>query len=156
PEQGARQIRPEVELLKQSVSEKLQAAADKLGLTPEQRDKIKEVHRSFEARRQALRDERRALHQSDAAAINAILTPEQREKVQALTEDRVEPQTADQGPVALGPDASKRDTLAQKIRAAEGIELTPEQRTKIVEQLRGSAQKYHAQRRARHELVHEE
>src|SRR5262249_4515452 len=78
-QEEGRQIRPEVDLLKQSVSEKLQEAADRLGLTTEQRDKFKEVHRSFEARRQTLRDERRTLHQTDLQAISAILTPEQRE-----------------------------------------------------------------------------
>jgi Spy/CpxP family protein refolding chaperone len=154
--QEARQIRPEVEKLKQSVSEKLQAAADKLGLTTEQRDKIREVHRSFEARRQALRDERRALHESDLQAINAILTPQQREKVQALKEDRVEPQKADEGPVALAQDAAVRDTLEEKLRAAESLELTREQRMRIGQQLSSSAEKYIQQRRARRALVEEE
>jgi Spy/CpxP family protein refolding chaperone len=154
--QEARQIRPEVEKLKQSVSEKLQAAADKLGLTKEQRDKIKEVQRSFEARRQALRDERRALHESDLQAINEILTPEQREKVQALKEDRVETQGADEGPVAPAQDAAVHDTLVEKLRAAESIDLTREQRTKIVQQLSSSAEKYLQQRRARRALVEEE
>jgi Spy/CpxP family protein refolding chaperone len=154
--QEAREIRPEVEKLKQSVSEKLQAAADKLGLTPEQRDKIKEVHRSFEARRQALRDERHALHESDLKAIGAILTPEQREKVRALMEDRVEPQKADEGPVAPAQDAAVRDTFAEKLRAAENLDLTREQRMKISQQLSGSAEKYYQQRRARRALVEEE
>jgi Spy/CpxP family protein refolding chaperone len=154
--QEARQIRPEVEKLKQSVAEKLQAAAEKLGLTQEQRDKIKEVHRSFETRRQALRDERRALHENDLKAINEILTPEQREKVQALKEDRVETQGTDEGPVAPAQDAAVRDTLEEKLRAAENIDLTREQRTKIVQQLSSSAEKYFQQRRARRALVEEE
>jgi hypothetical protein len=47
--QEARQIQPDVDLLKQSISEQLQAAADKLELTSEQRDKIKEIHRALEA-----------------------------------------------------------------------------------------------------------
>jgi Spy/CpxP family protein refolding chaperone len=154
--QEAREIRPEVEKLKQSVSEKLQAAADKLGLTQEQRDKIKGIQSSFETRRQALRDERRALHENDLKAINEILTPEQREKVQALKEDRVEPQGTDQGPVAPAQDAAVRDTLEEKLRAAESIDLTQEQRTKIVQQLSSSAEKYLQQRRARRALVEEE
>src|SRR5262245_12167698 len=122
--QEARQIRPEVDLLKQSVSEKLQAAAEKLGLTPEQRDKIKETHRSFEAQRRALRDQQRELYESDLKAIGAILTPEQRDKVQGLMEDRVETQEGGEGPVAWTQGASVRDTLVQKLRAAEQLGLT--------------------------------
>src|SRR5262245_36975349 len=79
--QEPRDLRPEVDLLKQSVSEKLQAAADRLGLSQEQRDKIKETHKSFEAQRQALRDQRRELCRADRNNINSILTPEQRTKV---------------------------------------------------------------------------
>ena len=154
--QESADLRPEVDLLKQSVSEKLQAAAEKLGLTPEQRDKIKEVHRSFEARRQTLRDERRALHQTDLQAISAILTPEQREKVKALTEDRVEPQKADEGPVAPAQDAAVRDTFAEKLRVAEGLALTQDQRMRIRQQLSSSAEKYRQNRRARRDLVEAE
>ena len=155
--QEARQIRPEVDLLKQSVSEKLQAVAERLGLTPEQRDKIKEIHRSFEARRQELRDQRRDLHQGDLKAISEILTPEQREKVQALTEDRVEAQEASQGPVAWAQDASLYDSFVQKFRTArEQLGLTSEQRDQIRERLAGSAEKYREQRRARRDLVEEE
>jgi Spy/CpxP family protein refolding chaperone len=155
--QEARQIRPEVDLLKQSVSEKLQAAADQLGLTQEQREKIKEIHRSFEARRQELRDQRRDLHQGDLKAIDEILTPEQREKVQALTEDRVETQEANQGPVAWAQDASLYDSFMQKLRTArEQLGLTSEQRSQIRERLAGSAEKYREQHRARRDLVEEE
>jgi Spy/CpxP family protein refolding chaperone len=155
-QEEGRQIRPEVDLLKQSVSEKLQEAADRLGLTTEQRDKFKEVHRSFEARRQTLRDERRALHQTDLQAISAILTPEQREKVKALTEDRVEPQKADEGPVAPAQDAAVRDTFAEKLRVAEGLALTQDQRMRIRQQLSSSAEKYRQNRRARRDLVEAE
>jgi Spy/CpxP family protein refolding chaperone len=155
--QEANQIRPEVDLLKQSVSEKLQAAADQLGLTAEQREKIKEIHRSFEARRQELRDQRRDLHQADLKAISEILTPEQREKVQALTEDRVEVREAGQAPIAWAQDASSFDSIVQKLRnAREELGLTSDQRYQIRERLVGSVQKYREQRRARHDLVHEE
>jgi Spy/CpxP family protein refolding chaperone len=155
--QEASQIRPEVDLLKQSVSEKLQAAADQLGLSQEQREKIKEIHRSFEARRQESRDQRRDLHQSDLKAISEILTPEQREKVQALVEDRVETQEAGQGPVAWAQDASLFDSVVQKLRIArEQLGLTSEQRYQIRERLAGSVEKYREQRRARRDLVEAE
>src|SRR5262245_22748199 len=152
--QDARQIRPEVDLLKQSVSEKLQAAAEMLGLTQEQRDKIKEVHRSFEARRQAMREQRRALLQSDLRAISESLTPEQREKAQAFLEDQVESRGSD---AASATDAASiRETFAQKLRAAENLSLTSDQRTRIVERLTSSYGKYREQRRARRDLIEAE
>jgi Spy/CpxP family protein refolding chaperone len=152
--QEANQIRPEVELLKQSVSEKLQAAAEKLGLTSEQRDKIKEIHRSLEPKRQALRDQRRELFQIDLKAIREILTPEQREKVDALMEDRVEAPEAGDGKVAWVQEASLNDSFLQKLRAAaEQIGLSSAQREQIREQLAGSFGKYREQRHARRELI---
>jgi Spy/CpxP family protein refolding chaperone len=155
--QEARQIRPEVDLLKQSVSEKLQAAADKLGLSQEQRDKIKETRRSFEAKRQELREQHRALYQSDIKAIEAILTPEQRTQVQSLTDEPVEAQEAGEGQLAWTQAATARDTLVHKLRAAaEKIGLSSDQRYQIREQLAGSVEKYRDQRHARRELVKEE
>jgi Spy/CpxP family protein refolding chaperone len=155
--QEARQIRPEVDLLKQSVSEKLQAAADKLGLTPEQREKIREIHRSFEARRQALRDQRRDLYQGDLKSIGDILNPEQRQKAENLMEDRVDAQRADEGPIAWAEEALLHDSFAHKLRvAAEHLGLSPEQRYQIRERLTGSVAKYREQRRARRDLVEAE
>jgi Spy/CpxP family protein refolding chaperone len=152
--QESRQIRPEVDLLKQSVSEKLQAAADKLGLTPEQRDKIKETHSSFEAKRRELRDQHRELYQSDLKAIGEILTPEQRAQVHSFMEEPVEAQEAGEGPLAWTQAATVRDTLVHKLRAAaEKIGLTSEQRYQIRDQLAGSVEKYRDQRHARRELV---
>jgi Spy/CpxP family protein refolding chaperone len=152
--QEARQTRPEIDLLKQSVSEKLQAVADQLGLTPEQRDKIKELHRSFEAKRQALRDQRRELCEGDFKAISEVLTADQREKVKAFMEDKVEAQEAVEGPFAWAQDVSLRDTLAQKLRStAEQLGLTSEQRKQIGEQLAGSLEKHREARRGRRELV---
>jgi Spy/CpxP family protein refolding chaperone len=150
-------IRPEVDLLKQSVSEKLQSVAERLGLSQEQRDKIKETHRSFEARRQALRDQRRELHQSDLKSISDILTPNQRTQVDDLIDDRVDAQKADEGPVAWAEEALLHDSFAHKVRvAAEKLGLTPEQRYQIKERLAGSVEKYREHRRARRELVEAE
>src|SRR5262249_13198164 len=123
----------------------------------EQREKIKEIHRSFEARRQELHDRRHDLFQSDLKAIDAILTPEQREKVQAFLEDRVESPEAGEGPVAWTANASLNDSFLQKLRAAaEQIGLTTEQRDRIRERLAGSVPKYREQRHARRALVEEE
>jgi Spy/CpxP family protein refolding chaperone len=155
--QDAREIRPEVDLLKQSVSEKVQAVAERLGLTQEQRDKIKETHRSFEAQRQALRDQRRDLYQSDFKSIGDILSPEQRKQIDELMEDRVETQKADEGPIAWAEEALLHDSFAHKLRvAAEQLGLSSDQRYQIKERLAGSVEKYRAQRRARRELVEAE
>ena len=48
-------LRPEIEQLTQTVSETLQAAADRLGLTSEQRDKIAGIRSSHEDQFKALR-----------------------------------------------------------------------------------------------------
>jgi Spy/CpxP family protein refolding chaperone len=155
--QEAREIRPEVDLLKQSVSEKLQGAAEHLGLTQEQRDKIKETHRSFGAQRQALRDQRHDLYQSDLKSISEILTAEQRKKVDDLIEDRLDAPKADEGPIAWAEEALLHDSFAHRLRAAaEQLGLSSEQRYQIKERLAGSVEKYREQRRARRELVEAE
>ena len=152
--QETRQIRPEVELLKQSICEKLEAAADKLGLTPEQRDKIKETRSAFEAKRKALREQHHEILQSDLKAIDAILSPEQRDQLKAFMDDRPESQEEGQGPLTWKQDASVRDTLVQKIRSvAEKLGLTSDQRYQIKDRLAASTEKYRDQRHARHELV---
>jgi Spy/CpxP family protein refolding chaperone len=155
--QEARELRPEVDLLKQSVSEKMQAVAERLGLTPEQRAKIKETDRSFEALRQALRDQRRDFYQRDLKSIGDILTPEQRKKVDDLIEDRVDAQKADEGPIAWAEETVLHDSFAHRLRlAAVDLGLSPEQRYQIKERLAGTVEKYRAQRRARRELVEAE
>jgi Spy/CpxP family protein refolding chaperone len=155
--QEARELRPEVDLLKQSVSEKLQAVAERLGLTPDQRDKIKEADRSFEALRQALRDQRRDFYQRDLKSIGDILTPEQRKKVDDLMEDRVDARKADEGPIAWAEEAVLHDSFAHRLwLAAENLGLSSEQRYQIKERLAGTTEKYRAQRRARRELVNAE
>ena len=45
----------------QSMAERLRTAADHLGLTTEQRDKIRETHRGFVEKCHALNDERTAV-----------------------------------------------------------------------------------------------
>jgi len=83
-------LRPEIEQLQQTVADKIEAAADTLGLSKEQLDKIKEVRANRSEECKALRAERRALLQEELKAISSILTPEQREKVKEFAEDRGE------------------------------------------------------------------
>src|SRR6516162_6944180 len=52
---------PALEQLRETVAERLQGAADKLGLTPEQRTKIKVAHTAFADKFETLRNQRREL-----------------------------------------------------------------------------------------------
>jgi Spy/CpxP family protein refolding chaperone len=155
--QESRQIRPEVGLLMQSCSEKLQEAAKELNLTPEQQVKIKDIFESYKGRRKTLREQRLALIKSDLKAIQEYLTPQQREKVDDFIEDKLEALPESDGPLTWLRDDGVRETLAQKLQsAADKLDLTTEQRTKIRERIASSADKYRAQRHARHDLVEAE
>ena len=74
----------------ESVAERLRTAADKLGLTQEQRSKIREAHAGFAEKYDAQRDQRRGLRREELKAMGAVLTPEQLEKVKSYLEDRIE------------------------------------------------------------------
>lgn len=67
-------------MLKETIAERFEATADKLGLTQEQRDKIKAAYSSFAATYAAQREQREALRKEELNAMGDILTPEQREK----------------------------------------------------------------------------
>src|SRR6516165_6435152 len=87
PAQEQKPFSPALEQLRETVSERLQTVADQLGLTTEQRAKIREAHAAFADRFQALRTQRRELLQSELEAIRDVLTPEQREAVNGFVED---------------------------------------------------------------------
>jgi Spy/CpxP family protein refolding chaperone len=70
-----------VAMLKETIAERLAATADKLGLTEEQRTKIKAAYSNFAASYSTQRDQREALRKEELKAMGEILTPEQREKV---------------------------------------------------------------------------
>ena len=61
--------------------------ADKLGLTAEQRTKIRGMNAAWADKFKSQRDQRRALRAEELKAFAEILTPEQREKVKDLVED---------------------------------------------------------------------
>jgi hypothetical protein len=65
--------------------------ADKLGLSEEQRTKIRQAHAAFMEKYEAQRNQRRDLRHQELKALGAVLTPEQLEKVKSYIEDRVEP-----------------------------------------------------------------
>ena len=67
----------------------METVADKLGLTADQRSKIRDAHAAFAQKFRSQREERKALRQQELEALSAILTPEQREKVRDYVEDQV-------------------------------------------------------------------
>ena len=76
--------------LRETIAERLRAVADQLGLTEEQRSKIREAHAAFVEKYEAQRTQRRDLRRQELKALGAVLTPDQLEKVKSYIEDRVE------------------------------------------------------------------
>ena len=137
----------------QSVAERLRTAADKLGLTQEQRSKIREIHAPLVDKYRALADERRALLHAELKAISKELTSDQRERVQDLCEDRVVVVGVEFDPNDPDAVAQLRETVADRLRAlADKLGLTDEQRNKIREAHAAFAEKYEAQRTQRREF----
>ncbi len=141
----------------QSVAERLRTAADKLGLSEEQRRKIRETHASFEDKYRALAGERRALLHDELKAISEQLTSDQRDRVQDFCEDRVVVVGIEVDPNDPDAIAQLRETIADRLRAvADKLGLTEEQRSKIPEAHAVFAEKYEAQRTQRRDLRREE
>jgi Spy/CpxP family protein refolding chaperone len=157
PAQEQKPFSPALEQLRETVSERLHTVADQLGLTSEQRTKIREAHAAFADKFQTLRTQRRELLQSELEAIRDVLTPEQREMVQGFVEDRREA-AREPGARRDWPEvAPLRDALAERVQAAaEKLALTPEQKTKIRDLHTPFAEKYRANRAERRELVEAE
>jgi Spy/CpxP family protein refolding chaperone len=136
-------LKPEVEQLKQSVSEKLEAAADKLGLTSEQRTKIRQIRDSHAEQIKSLRAERRKLLQEELAALGSILKPEQKEKIKSLAEDRMEQAEQNGSAKGLPRFRALRSTLAERaICDSEKLGLSTDQRKQIVETLAQHAEQH--------------
>jgi Spy/CpxP family protein refolding chaperone len=144
-----RTLRPEIEQLNETVAERIEAAADKLGLSQEQRDKIKEIRASRSQECKDLRAQRRALLQEELQAISSILTPEQRDKAKELAEDRAErredrrEQADSSDRSALPKFVAARATLAERLEAAaDKLGLTSEQRKQVATATAGHAEKH--------------
>ncbi len=78
---------PDLEQLCETVCERIQAVGDKVGLTDEQKTKIREAHTAFADRYQKCRAERKELLSSELQALAQVLTPEQREIAKGYVED---------------------------------------------------------------------
>jgi len=138
-------LRPEVQQMLQSAGERIQAAAEKLDLTADQKSKIREIAASHAAEREALRAERKSLLQDELKALATILTPEQREQIKQFAEDRIEQPKA--GTTRLPRFVAARDTLAERAEsAAEKLGLTSEQRQTIRDTLSSHADRHAALR----------
>jgi Spy/CpxP family protein refolding chaperone len=149
-------LRPEIQQMIQTVSEKLQAAADKLDLTADQRSKIREIYASRAEKCKALRAERRALLQEELKSLGTILTPEQREQVKELAEDRVE-QLKAVGVAGLPRFDAARETLSERAEsAAEKLGLSSEQRKQMIKSLSSHADKHAALKARCREACEEE
>jgi Spy/CpxP family protein refolding chaperone len=78
-----------VAMLKETIAERLEATADKLGLTQDQRAKIKAAYSNFAAAYTAQREQRETLRKEELKAMGEILTPEQREKAKNYFADYI-------------------------------------------------------------------
>ncbi len=150
-------LRPEVEQLSQTVSERLQAVAEKLGLTDEQQAKIRQTAESFAEKYRAARAERQEMLQEELDKIKDILSPEQLEKAKNYLRDRVETVGEKAAEAGLPDFAVSRDTLKERLEAAaDELGLSSEQRTKIREALSSMRAKCQAQRNKCCELAETE
>jgi Spy/CpxP family protein refolding chaperone len=156
-EREGTRLSPALEQLRETVLDRLHTTADELGLTAEQRDKIREIHTGFAAKYQAQRAARRELRQDEFEELGEILTPAQRDQVKEAVAERIamirEGAARRQWPEV----ASLRDTVADRIEsAADELDVTAEQREKIREVVLSFAQKYRAQATEHRELVEDE
>jgi Spy/CpxP family protein refolding chaperone len=74
-------------MLKETIAERLEATADRLGLSEDQRAKIKAACATFAANYTSQREQRQALRKEEFKAMGEILTPEQREKAKTFFAD---------------------------------------------------------------------
>ena len=152
-----------------SIADRLEAGADKLGLSADQRRQIAKANAQFAGKQRAMHSERRELLEEEWKGIAAVLTPEQRDKIKDICEDRidvVEARTAmypGQGvdrprrDAAAEGEAALRETIAERIEAmADKLGLTAEQRTKIRGMNAALADKFKSQRDQRRALRAEE
>ncbi|SIO66251.1 hypothetical protein SAMN05444166_8017 [Singulisphaera sp. GP187] len=76
--------------LRESMAERLETVGDKLGLTADQRAKIRDIHDNFAEKYKDQRTQRKVLRQAELDALNPILTSAQRAKVEDFVEDHFE------------------------------------------------------------------
>ena len=156
-DQGETRLSPALEQLRETVADRLESAADRLGLTAEQREKIRQVHAGYAEKYRAQRDARRALRREEFEALGAALTPAQRDQVKDAVEERAVMIKEGTAKRKWPEVAGLRDSIADRLEsAADELGLSDEQREKIRESLRPFAQKYREQRAEHRKLVEDE
>ena len=156
-DQEETRLSPALEQLRETVADRLQSAADELGLTAEQREKIRQIHAGYAEKYRAQRDARRALRREEFQALGAVLTPEQRDQVKDAVEERTVMIKEGTAKRKWPEVAGLRDSMADRLEsAADELGLSDEQRAKIRESFRPFAQKYREQRAEHRELVEDE
>jgi Spy/CpxP family protein refolding chaperone len=85
---AARDSAGEEGALRETISERVESMADRLGLTAEQRTKIRGVRESMAGKFQEQRAQRKALRGEEMKSLKGILTPAQAEQVKDLVEER--------------------------------------------------------------------
>ena len=156
-DQEETRLSPALEQLRETVADRLESAADELGLTAEQREKIRQAHAGYAEKYRAQRDARRALRREEFEALGAALTPAQRDQVKDAVEERAVMIKEGTAKRKWPEVAGLRDSMADRLEsAADELGLSDEQRAKIRESFRPFAQKYQEQRAEHRDLVEDE
>jgi Spy/CpxP family protein refolding chaperone len=135
---------PRFAAMRDTVAERIQGAGASLGLTDEQRKKVREAHAQFAEKHRADRAQRRQLVEDEFKALAAILTPEQRQKARDAIEQRVV-------------RAAIVSSVAERLDAtSDAMGLNTDQRQKILAAHRPYAEKYRSLREERRQLLHDE
>jgi Spy/CpxP family protein refolding chaperone len=150
-------ISPALEQLRETIADRLQSAADELGLSAEQRDKIRQIHATYAPKCEAQRDARRDLRREEFQALGATLTPEQRDKVKECVEERIVMFKEGTGKRKWPEVTGLSDSVFDRLEArAEELGLSAEQREKIRQAFQSYARKYQEQRAQHRQLVEDE
>jgi hypothetical protein len=146
-DQDQKVLRPELEQLSQTVSERLQAVAEKLGLSDEQQTRIRQSAESFAEKYRTARAERHEMLQEELNKIKEILSPEQVEKAKNYLKDQVESVKEKATEAGIAEFLVAPGTLKERLQeAADEVGLSHEQRTKIREGLSSMRAQCRAQR----------
>jgi Spy/CpxP family protein refolding chaperone len=135
---------PEVAGVRNSLADRLGTMADEIGLSEDQRGKIRDAIRPLAEKYQAQRAEHKQLVEDELKAVDEVLTPEQRKMARRFVEGRVV-------------RAAAARLIVDRLRdTADELNLTSSQRTKMVELSAPFAQKFRTMSRERRALLREE
>ena len=104
--------------LRETIAERLEGVAEKLGITADQKEKIRNLHAGFIPKYRDQRDKRRELRQKEYDALAALLTADQREKVKDMIGDQFDCAQGQLGSPKLTCKRQSNDRWWPKDRAA--------------------------------------